>query len=317
MYLLKKEDISQVKANLAMSVSIVVPVYNNESTINELCERLLSVLLNYEDSEIILVDDGSVDESWRTIKANASRNSRILGVKLSRNFGQHAAIEAGLLISKGKYLGIIDADLQEYPEEFDKLLEHLINKNYDIVIGATAIKVSFLSKLFHKISKSRENDLYPISQRVFTRQVTNALLERRAVGTNFGLQLEQIGFRKKYIQVRYNKKRKDGDSSYTLVTRSMLAFKLISSLIIHKLASLTLLSFGLSFTTAAYDIIIAIGKVMLGRELGPGLNLVQVTLLIGFSGVFLVLTVILLLLQKIENEYEGSPRYIIQETAQL
>ena len=108
---------------MAMSLSIVVPVHNNESTIDKLCERLLSSLPNYEDSEIILVDDGSIDKSWSIIKANASRSSTIVGVRLSRNFGQHAAIEAGLLISKGESLGLIDADLQEYPEEFPRLLE--------------------------------------------------------------------------------------------------------------------------------------------------------------------------------------------------
>jgi glycosyltransferase involved in cell wall biosynthesis len=299
-----------------MSVSIVVPVHNNESTIDELCERLLSILPNYEDSEIILVDDGSIDKSWSIIKANASRSSTIVGVRLSRNFGQHAAIEAGLLISKGKSLGMIDADLQEYPEEFQKLLDLLSSENYDIVIGATTLKKSPLSKVFHKISKSRESDLYPISQRVFTRQVMNALLARKTISTNFGLQLEQIGFRKSYVEVNYNGKRNDGKSSYNLASRSRLAFRLMSSLIIEKLTLLTFLSFGLSLATTAYGVIIALGKVLLGRELGPGLNLVQVTVLMGFSGVFLVLTGILLLLQKISNEFEGFPRFIIHETTQ-
>ncbi len=299
-----------------MSISIIVPVHNNESTINELCERLLTVLLNYEDSEIILVDDGSTDKSWNIIKTNASLHPKILGVRLSRNFGQHAAIEAGLFISKGKVLGMIDADLQEYPEEFHKLLDRLLSEDYDIVIGATALKQSILSKMFHRISQSRLQNLYPISQRVFTRQVTEALLARRTVGTNFGLQLEEIGFRKVYLEVEYNSKRKDGNSSYTLLSRSMLAFRLMSSIIVEKLALLTLLSFGLSFVTSAYGVIIAIGKVMLGRELGPGLNLVQVTVLMGFSGVFLVLTGILLLLEKLTNEYEGFPRYIIHETTE-
>lgn len=299
-----------------MSVSIVVPVHNNESTIDELCERLLSILLNYEDSEIILVDDGSIDKSWSIIKANASRSSTIVGVRLSRNFGQHAAIEAGLLISKGESLGMIDADLQEYPEEFQKLLDLLTSENYDIVIGTTSLKQSPLSKIFHKISKSRENDLYPISQRVFTRQVMNALLARRTIGTNFGLQLEQIGFRKSYVEVNYNGKRNDGKSSYNLVSRSRLAFRLIGSLIIEKLVLLTFLSFGLSLASTAYGVIIALGKMILGLELGPGLNLVQVTVLMGFSGVFLVLTGILLLLQKISNEFEGFPRYIVHETTQ-
>jgi dolichol-phosphate mannosyltransferase len=313
----KKEDINQVKGKLAMTVSIVVPIHNNENTINELCERLLGVVLNYENSEVILVDDGSADESWSVIKSNASLNSKILGIKLSRNFGQHAAIEAGLLISKGTYLGMMDADLQEFPEEFIDLLEPLINKSHDIVIGATVIKKSLLSKLFHIIYKSRQGDLYPISQRVFTRQVMNALLERKTVGTNFGLQLEQIGFRKKYIEVKYKGKRETGKSSYTLLSKTILALKLMSSLLIQKLAFLALLSFGLSFVTSAYGILIALGKILLNRELGPGLNLVQITILIGFSGIFLILTAILLLLQKIENEYEGSPRYIIQETTQL
>lgn len=297
-----------------MSVSIVIPVHNNESTIDELCERLLSILQNFEDSEIILVDDGSTDKSWNNIKANASRSSTIVGVRLSRNFGQHAAIEAGLLISKGESLGMIDADLQEYPEEFQKLLDLLASEDYDILIGATTLKQKSLSKLFHKISKSHDGDLYPISQRVFTRQVMNALLARRTVSTNFGLQLEQIGFRKNYVEVKYNGKRRDGKSSYTIFSRLMLAFRLMSSLIIEKLALFTFLSFGLSLMTTAYGVIIALGKVMLGLELGPGLNLVQVTVLMGFSGVFLVLTGILLLLQKISNEYEGFPRYIIQET---
>jgi len=297
-----------------MSVSIIVPVYNNEKTISELCERLLRVFSKHTSLEIILVDDGSTDSSWKAIVLNVSQNANILGVKLARNFGQHAAIEAGLRLSNGRYLGMMDADLQEYPEEFDRLLEQLIDNHYDIAIGATTFKKSFLSKLFHRIYRHREGKLYPISQRVFTRQVMNALLERRTVSTNFGLELEQIGFRKKYVLVRYNKTRETGRSSYTLFSRTVLAFKLIGSLLIQKIALLTLFSFVLSLVTATYGIIISIGKIALNLALGPGLNLLQITVLLGFSGIFLVLTAILLFLQKIQSEFEGSPRYIIQET---
>ena len=115
-------------------LSLVIPVYNEEANLNELIRRCLvacdSIDISYE---IILVDDGSSDSSARMIRDAAEKyNGKIVGVFLTTNFGQHAAVTAGLKTALGKYVITLDADLQNPPEEIPKLVAKL-REGYDVV----------------------------------------------------------------------------------------------------------------------------------------------------------------------------------------
>ena len=97
-------------------ISVVIPVYMAEDCLAELYNRLL-ISLNQitEDFEIILVDDSSTDNSWNKIHEIAKNDSRVKGIKFSRNFGQHCGITAGLDYVKGSWIIVMDCDLQDRP----------------------------------------------------------------------------------------------------------------------------------------------------------------------------------------------------------
>jgi glycosyltransferase involved in cell wall biosynthesis len=120
---------------LAEGVSVVVPVFNSAETILELVDRIDRVLAElHEKFEIVMVDDGSKDESWKQIVAVAESNPSIVPVRLTRNFGQHNALLCGLRKARYATTVTIDDDLQHPPEEIPRLLNRL--GEVDVVYGA-------------------------------------------------------------------------------------------------------------------------------------------------------------------------------------
>lgn len=117
------------------SISVVVPAYNSSATLPALMERLQPVLYQVaEDYEVILVNDGSADTSWETIRALASRYSWVRGLNLMRNYGQHNALLCGIRAARYDLIVTMDDDLQHPPEEIPALL-HKLREGYDVVYG--------------------------------------------------------------------------------------------------------------------------------------------------------------------------------------
>jgi len=107
-----------------LEISVVVPVYRSASTLEQLCQRLISALESARVSfEIILVEDCGPDNSWEVVTAIASKERRVRGIRLTRNFGQHAATLCGISLAEGKRVVTIDDDLEQRPEDIARLLE--------------------------------------------------------------------------------------------------------------------------------------------------------------------------------------------------
>jgi glycosyltransferase involved in cell wall biosynthesis len=118
-----------------MNISVVVPVFNGENSLRELATRLPSVLgALCEDYELILVNDGSVDGSWKMITQLAAEHAWIRGIDLMRNYGQHNAVLCGIRAAKHEIAVTLDDDLQHPPEEIPKLVQKLA-EGYDVVYG--------------------------------------------------------------------------------------------------------------------------------------------------------------------------------------
>ncbi|MEJ8591427.1 glycosyltransferase [Riemerella anatipestifer] len=119
-----------------MDLSIVIPLLNEEQSLEELYNRIENVCseagLSYE---IWFVDDGSTDSSWGTIMFLKNRNSNIQGIKFSRNYGKSQALHAAFARVKGEVVITMDADLQDFPEEIPALYHKVVNEGYDIVSG--------------------------------------------------------------------------------------------------------------------------------------------------------------------------------------
>lgn len=118
------------------SISVVIPVYNSEGSLVELCGRLNYVLMEiYKEYEIILVNDGSKDSSGDIVKQLDKKHEWVKGVNLMRNYGQHNALLCGIRQAKYDLIVTLDDDLQNPPEEIPKLIDKL-NEGYDVVYGA-------------------------------------------------------------------------------------------------------------------------------------------------------------------------------------
>ena len=119
-----------------MNLSIVIPLFNEQESLPELHDWIVRVLDQHKITyEIIFVDDGSRDDSWKTIETLASKNEHVKALRFQRNYGKSPALHVGFDLAKGDVVITMDADLQDSPEEIPELRSMIIEDGYDIVSG--------------------------------------------------------------------------------------------------------------------------------------------------------------------------------------
>src|SRR3954465_5611050 len=119
-----------------MDLSIVIPLYNEEESLPELCEWIVRVVnANNYSYEIIMVDDGSTDDSWDVIEKLSADNANIKGIKFQRNYGKSAALNEGFKAANGDVVITMDADMQDSPDEIPELRRMIVEDKYDMVSG--------------------------------------------------------------------------------------------------------------------------------------------------------------------------------------
>lgn len=119
-----------------MDISIVIPLYNEEESLPELCSWIQKVMItNGFSYEIILVDDGSSDNSWSVVKSLKKENENIRGLKFRRNYGKSAALNKGFEKAQGDVVITMDADLQDSPDEIPELYQMIVSGDFDLVSG--------------------------------------------------------------------------------------------------------------------------------------------------------------------------------------
>lgn len=117
-------------------ISVVIPLYNEEESIPELVQWIDQVMeANHYSYEVIMVDDGSNDQSWVAVTNICNDNSNCRGIRLNRNYGKSAALDTGFKAAKGRVIITMDADLQDSPDEIPGLYNMIINDGYDMVSG--------------------------------------------------------------------------------------------------------------------------------------------------------------------------------------
>jgi undecaprenyl-phosphate 4-deoxy-4-formamido-L-arabinose transferase len=117
-------------------ISVVVPAYNSESFVSMTLDRIVHSMEDLgHQFEIVVVNDGSSDGTWRVISQKARLDTRIIAINLLKNYGQHSALMCGLRHTSGQYVVTLDDDLQNPPEEIAKILSHCRKNNHDLVIG--------------------------------------------------------------------------------------------------------------------------------------------------------------------------------------
>ena len=142
-----------------LDISVVVPLYNEEESLPELCDWISRVMLTHGFTyEIILVDDGSHDRSWEIVRNISVNNPYVKGIKFNRNFGKSAALNTGFKKAKGNVVISMDADLQDSPDEIPDLYKMIMTDGYDMVSGwkkrrHDPISKTIPSKFFNYITR--------------------------------------------------------------------------------------------------------------------------------------------------------------------
>lgn len=137
-----------------MNISVVIPVFNEEESIPELTEWIVRVMkANAFSFEVIFVDDGSKDDSWKIISKESSNNSSIKGIRMRRNYGKSAALHEGFAVAKGGVVITMDSDLQDSPDEIPGLYKMIVEDRFDLVSG-------WKKKRYDPISKTIPTKLF-------------------------------------------------------------------------------------------------------------------------------------------------------------
>jgi len=217
------------------TLSICVPVYNEEENLPLLHEAIARVFdANNIDGEILLVDDGSKDGSWKAIEALVAKDSRVRGLKFAFNCGETAASDAGLRNARGKYVMTMDADLQNDPVDIPKFLEAL-STGVDCVCG-TRVSTRSKGDKFIRVASSRianwvRNKLSQenisdagCTYRAFRRECVNKLKLYRGLHRFIPTLLKMEGFTVVEIPVS-NNPRVHGESKYGVWNRLFKSFR--------------------------------------------------------------------------------------------
>jgi len=301
-------------------ISIVSPVYQAELLVEELIKRITESLIKITDQyEIILVDDGSADNSWQLIEKNCRKDLHIRGFKLSRNFGQHSAITAGISMARGEWIVVMDCDLQDRPEEIVNLLSKS-SEGYDIVLAGrlqrsdTFIK-RFFSSFFYKILSFLSGVPFDSSVAnfgIYHKKVIKAILMMPERIRFFPAMVNWVGFNKITIPVVHSS-RYSGKSSYNF--RKQLKLALDITLAYSDKPLKLIICLGLIISLGAF----ILGFGILVRYLLGHISVLGyaslITLICFFSGVIVsVLGVIGLYIGKIFDGIKNRPTYLIMQT---
>lgn len=217
------------------SVSVVVPVYDSAATLEELCSRIADVLqLQNGDFEIILVNDGSRDSSWKVVSGLADRYPYVIGISLMRNYGQHNALLAGIRKAGKEVIVTLDDDLQNPPEEIPRLLQKLA-EGYDVVYGKPSVRQhrlwrnvsSRILKIVLKMIMGAEIGSNSSSFRAFRSVLRRGFDNFSDARLSIDVLLSWVAAKTTFIFVEHHSRR-DGRSGYGLGKLSLLAFDLLT-----------------------------------------------------------------------------------------
>lgn len=302
-----------------MKISVVSPVYYGEQLVDELVSRLDNSLRQLSDDyEIILVDDGSPDNSWGSIEKVCSVNSKVKGIKLSRNFGQHYAISCGLEYANGDWIVVMDCDLQDRPEEIGKLLEKA-RTGYDIVFAQRVDRQdTFLKRMsslaFYKVFSyltDTNQDPSVANFGVYSKKVINAVLSMQDSIRYFPTLVQWVGFNSTKIKVEHNA-RLDGNSSYSwkkllsLAAKNIIAFSSKPLVIFVKLGMI--ISF-LSFISG----LIYLFKYFTGQIEVLGFTSIIITINFLAGLIILIIGIVGIYLARTFEQVKGRPRHIVEK----
>lgn len=304
-------------------ISIVVPVYGSDSTLVSLYERVAAAVAQIPASfELIFVDDCGPDRPWELINEMARRDPRVIGLKLSRNFGQHSAIMAGVDLARGNWLVIMDCDLQDRPEEIPRLWAKA-REGHDVVVGRRVERQDgffkrLFSRAFHWLFKymtDQKSDTTQASFGIYSRNVVDVAKTLSEQPRIFPLLVRWAGFEVIPIDIEHSR-RTEGKSSYTLNRKLSLAMDIIVSYSNKPLKMCVQFGFFMAFTAFCYGAWLFI-RYFLFDYIPAGWTSVMVSLYF-LSGVLLFgMGVLGIYIGRVFNQVKGRPLYVVKDRTQV
>jgi dolichol-phosphate mannosyltransferase len=312
--------------NQATEISVVIPVHNEQENIPELFGRLIIVLeglCNREGFtkncfEIIMVDDGSRDESWKLIQQIHAKDGRLKGLKFSRNFGHHFAITAGLDFAKGNGVVLMDGDLQDKPEEIVKLYDKF-KEGYDLVYGIrnnrqdNPIKKALASMFWWSINKVAEIKM-PENQtmlRILRRGMVDSLKGMKEYSRFVHGMMAWTGFDVTQIEVSHGARLK-GTSKYDLKNQIRLALHAVTSFSIMPLRLAAIFGVFTSLVSFLVGSLFIIKKVVYGFPVSGWASIMVSVFFMGGMQL-LMLGTFGEYLGKIYKQSQQRPMYILKD----
>lgn len=306
-----------------MTLSVVIPVYNEEANVQLLYQRLVAVVvgLNLTETELVFVNDGSTDNTIDTIKSLPKSTVNVRYLDLSRNFGHQIAVTAGLDQCKGDLVVIIDADLQDPPELIAEMVEKA-KSGYDVVYarrtkrqGESLLKRATAKYFYRLLARITSVDI-PIDTgdfRIITRRVVDALRQMPEREKFLRGQIAWIGFNQTYIEYE-REERQAGSTGYTW--RKMLRFALdgITSFSNFPLKMATISGFVMSFVSFLLMLYALYSRFIL-KVYEPGWTSLMLSVLF-IGGIQLVsIGIIGEYIGRISNNVKQRPLYLIKDSS--
>lgn len=303
-----------------MKISIVSPVYKAELVLEELVERISkSIPSEFNSYEIILVDDFSPDKSWQKIVEISKKNRNIKGYKLSRNFGQHYAITAGLNQVTGDFVVVLDCDLQDQPEEIKKLFTEA-QKGFDIVLARRyerkdSLYKKTVSKLFYKTLSyltGTKQDATVANFGIYSKQVIDEVVKLEEKIKYFPTMVKWVGFSTSFVNVEHAS-RSEGKSNYNLKKLLNLALDIILAYSDKPLR--LIIKFGLSIALISFLMTIyVLYEKFTGQVSVSGYASLIISIWFLSGCLLTTLGVVGLYVGKIFEGVKNRPSYIIEKT---
>lgn len=286
----------------------------------ELVSRIVSAITPItEQFEVVLVNDASPDNSWVEIEKVCANDSRIKGIRLSRNFGQHYAITAGLSFAQGEWVVVMDCDLQDRPEEIPHLYAKA-NEGYDAVLAQRTTRQDGLFKrlsskgfyrLFSYLTDTKQ-DASVANFGIYNRKVIRAVLEMGDAMRYLPTQIQWVGFKKAYLPVEHAA-RGEGKSSYNFKRLFKLALETIISFSDKPLRLTVQFGFALTVLSLIAALWFFIQWIS-GNVAVLGYTSIMISIWF-LSGVLISLIGIVgLYIGKMFEKVKGRPLFIISET---
>lgn len=304
-------------------LSVVSPVYGCKACLTSLHQRLTASLSEITSHyEIILVNDGSPDGAWDMIKELCAQDPNVKGLNLSRNFGQHYAITAGLSKCKGEWIVVMDCDLQDQPEEISKLY-HKAMEGYDIVLAKRVHRQdSFFKKAFSSCFYSFLSYMTETKQDgtianfgIYKKKVIDSINRMEDHIRFFPTMVKWVGYKSTSIEINHAE-RSIGETSYSFKKLVKLAVDTTLSFSDKPLRLSILFGMSISFLSFLFAVVNLI-KYWQGEILVSGWASLIVSIWFLSGLIIAIIGIVGLYIGKIFEKVKNRPTFIIDEEVNL